>query len=38
MPVVLYYSRVDISDLMDTSDLPSEIDKSILFKDISISK
>ncbi|RIA93213.1 ubiquitin carboxyl-terminal hydrolase-domain-containing protein [Glomus cerebriforme] len=37
-PVVLYYSRVDISDLMDTSDLPSEIDKSILFEDISISK
>ncbi|CAG8616504.1 10808_t:CDS:10, partial [Acaulospora morrowiae] len=37
-PVLLYYSRVDISDLMDTSVLPSEIDKSILFKDISISK
>ncbi|CAG8494661.1 13748_t:CDS:10 [Funneliformis mosseae] len=37
-PVVLYYSRVDISDLMDTSALPSKIDKSILFKDISISK
>ncbi|CAG8540283.1 10144_t:CDS:10 [Acaulospora colombiana] len=36
-PVLLYYSRVDISDLMDTSALPSEIDKSILFKEISIS-
>jgi PAB-dependent poly(A)-specific ribonuclease subunit 2 len=38
MPVVLYYSRVDILDLMDTSGLPSEIDQTILFKDISISK
>ncbi|CAG8702572.1 16980_t:CDS:10, partial [Dentiscutata erythropus] len=37
-PVVLYYSRIDINDLIDISVLPSEIDKSILFKDISISK
>ncbi|CAG8466414.1 17986_t:CDS:10 [Racocetra fulgida] len=37
-PVVLYYSRIDITDLIDISALPSEIDKSILFKDISISK
>ncbi|CAJ0827215.1 6249_t:CDS:10 [Entrophospora sp. SA101] len=37
-PVLLYFSRIDINDLMDTSALPSEIDKTILFKDISIAK
>ncbi|RHZ79406.1 hypothetical protein Glove_146g43 [Diversispora epigaea] len=38
IPVLLYYSRVDVADLTDTRPLHEEIDKSILFRDISISR
>ncbi|RUS20974.1 LOW QUALITY PROTEIN: hypothetical protein BC937DRAFT_93946 [Endogone sp. FLAS-F59071] len=38
IPAVVQYTRINWSELVDLDSLPSEVDKSILFNDISISK
>ncbi|KAI9283728.1 ubiquitin carboxyl-terminal hydrolase-domain-containing protein [Umbelopsis sp. AD052] len=38
IPSILQYTRVDLDQLLDLSKLPSHVDLSILFRDISITK
>ncbi|KAL0092235.1 ubiquitin carboxyl-terminal hydrolase-domain-containing protein [Phycomyces blakesleeanus] len=37
-PSVLQYTRIDLDSLLDLEKLPSEVDYSLLFKDLSIAK